>query len=202
MILWYKCENFFFICETSQLTKLCLEFGSKTCPKPLFSLVPREMSAMIPTWFVFPVQYKGRALLVAKLLCGQILSVLRVISGTTHFHNEKALDFQTWLILYFLSLVNIVFFLFKVLCSDFQHFVTFIGLYIKYQNLLPDYTQILKMFSGLTRCATSTQQVEVHSKKRERNNRLLLQHKQDFKAPRLLLLNETWNCMDIFEKCL
>lgn len=92
----------------------------------------REMSAMIPTWFVFPVQCKGRALLVAKLLCGQILSVLRVISGTTHFHNEKALDFQTWLILYFLSLVNIVFFLFKVLCSDFQHFVTFIGLYIKY----------------------------------------------------------------------
>lgn len=57
--LWYYGTNakvFFFICETSQLTKLCLEIGSKTRPKPLFSLVHREMSAMIPTWFVFPVQ--------------------------------------------------------------------------------------------------------------------------------------------------
>lgn len=84
-------------------------------------------------WFLldllFPVQDGGRELLKTKPLKCQTSSVPKVISGTTHFYNERVLDFQTRL--------TLCFFLSRVLCSDFLLFVSFIALYIQCEMLPP-----------------------------------------------------------------
>lgn len=85
--------------------------------KPVQSLCFPLSSEKCLLWFLlssfFSEQDRGRKLLLTKPLKSQTSSIPKLISGTTSFHYERILGFQTWLTLYFVSLASCA----QIFCS-------------------------------------------------------------------------------------